>query len=340
MTTASHPTAAGKATELIRWALVNLFLAVIAVGVTLWVLLRAREMRAEIAELTAERVEACTRRVLDAPPMVDTAVQPRQDRPRTGYFGRAGVEIRETMRVKLEALHAGQPPDAAPHPQMLGSAEVLPPNTIFVINLWATWCTPCLDELPDLKALFARRSDWGARVRFVPILVKDATAPGRAYGDSERIMPRAPVWLVDRRLGDPLVTSLSTSEQRRLFAGGLPVTLVLDCNRRVRWAQFEQLSSADFSELETYVDRFVEELDDTSPGSWCTQEWAGNGRCEGLEGTAAHHSIEDCGELDQQESRWRRVRRDARVAGAAPPRIRTGAGVDPMLGARRGVRAP
>lgn len=28
-----------------------------------------------------------------------------------------------------------------------------------VVNFWATWCTPCLEEMPDLDDLHARRSD-------------------------------------------------------------------------------------------------------------------------------------------------------------------------------------
>jgi hypothetical protein len=149
--------------------------------------------------------------------------------------------------------------------------------------------------MPDFKAMFARHPEWGDRVRFVPILLKDGAAPAAAYRD--RNMPAAAYKLADRGYGDPLVAALSADEQHTLFKGNLPVTFVLDCNRRVRWAQFDQLQGAQFKELEVYISRFVEEIDDTSPGAWCSQEWPGNGRCEGGEDTAKHHSLADCGPL-------------------------------------------
>ncbi|HEY0180944.1 MAG TPA: TlpA disulfide reductase family protein [Dokdonella sp.] len=41
-----------------------------------------------------------------------------------------------------------------------------------VVNLWATWCTPCIKEMPDLSAFVASR--------------KDVTAIGLAYDDADK----------------------------------------------------------------------------------------------------------------------------------------------------------
>lgn len=285
------------------WSLINLLLALVAIAATMWILLEERGLRREIGRISAAREQRCTQRIIvaDAPPMVDpVAVAPPQDRPKSGYFGRSGTDILPALRLQFEALRADHPTGSPPETVRLASPAVLPPRTIHVVNLWATWCDPCLDEMPDFKALFARRADWAASVRFVPIQVKDPSSPVMAYANMAISMPPTPFKLADRSLGDPLVTALAADEERKLFHGNLPVTLVLDCNRRVRWAQFEQLSSVDFTELETYVDRLREELDDTSPGSWCSQEWPGNGRCEGMEDTPGHHSLEDCGELKRR----------------------------------------
>jgi len=288
-----------RTTLLLRWALVNLFLTTAACGLTLWIWLTEQEVRGLLARAIQRQQQGCEQRVIsgDAVQLVDPEYRaPPQDRPKNGYFGSKGTDITPAMRLPLEALR-DKTPQGKLESLRLGSQDILPSGAIHVVNLWATWCGPCKEEMPDFKAMFERHPEWGPAVRFVPILVKDPNEPRKSYQDFSASMPHSPVKLADRSYEEALVKALAPDEQVKLFHGNLPVTLVLDCNRRVRWARFEQLGEADFAELEGYIDSFRAELADTSPGAWCTQEWAGNGRCEGKENTAAQHSLEDCGEL-------------------------------------------
>ncbi|MFY0536766.1 TlpA family protein disulfide reductase [Nannocystis pusilla] len=211
------------------------------------------------------------------------------------------MDISPAMRLNLEALPPGEAGKLPLDNLRLGSPQVLPPRTIHVVNLWATWCDPCLAELPEFKSMFGRHREWDD-VRFVPIQIKDHTDPLRSYHDYAGVMPPAPIRLADRTMSDALASTLAEGDNGGLYRGNLPVTLVLDCNRRVRWAKFEQLGEADFAALEPLIDQLRAELADTRPGAWCTQEWPGNGRCEALELTAAHHSFEDCGPLRRRSS--------------------------------------
>ncbi len=292
-----------RATFLVRWALVNLFLTAAASGLTLWIWMTEQSVRGQIARVRQREQQGCEQRVIKSatPQIIDAEPEaPAHDAPRPGYFGPRGTGISPTMRLTFEALR-DRTPAGKFDSLRLGSKDVLPPGTIHVVNLWATWCAPCKAEMPDFKALFERhRGEWGDSVRFVPILVKDPGDPRKAYQDFGAIMPPAPVKLADRSYEDSFVTTLAADEQRKLFHGQLPVTFVLDCNRRVRWARFAELTEEDLVDLEKYLEVFRAELADTSEGSWCTKVWAGNGRCEGNENTPAHHSLEDCGELKRR----------------------------------------
>ena len=46
----------------------------------------------------------------------------------------------------------------------------VPAGTPTVINLWASWCTPCQQELPSLQAV---ADSAGRRLRFLGVLTKD-----------------------------------------------------------------------------------------------------------------------------------------------------------------------
>jgi hypothetical protein len=282
------------------WTAINLVFTGLGLVITLWLMGRRADQHQQFLKLYAERQEACAPTPSEAPPKPPKppapAPQPRQDPPKSGYLGASGTDISPAMRLNLEALVTGASGKTTLDTVRLGSPQVLPPHTIHVVNLWATWCDPCLAELPEFKAMFARHREW-SDVRFVPIQIKDHTDPLRSYQDYAGVMPPAPVRLADRTMSDALASTLETGEGGGLYRGNLPVTLVLDCNRRVRWAKFEQLGEADFAALEPLIEQLRAELADPSPGAWCRQEWPGNGRCEAIERTPAHHSFEDCGPL-------------------------------------------
>ena len=47
-----------------------------------------------------------------------------------------------------------------------------------MVNVWASWCGPCRSEAPLLRSAAA---EWGDRIRFVGIDVRDTQAGGRGF---------------------------------------------------------------------------------------------------------------------------------------------------------------
>lgn len=62
-----------------------------------------------------------------------------------------------------------------------------------VVNFWATWCAPCLKEIPDLNALDAKRED----LVVIGLAYEEITPEAmRAFYD-EKVRPEYPIAIVD-----------------------------------------------------------------------------------------------------------------------------------------------
>jgi thiol-disulfide isomerase/thioredoxin len=88
-----------------------------------------------------------------------------------------------------------------------------------VLNFWATWCPPCVKEMPDLEALHQKHS----HVQFVGLAV-DTAVNVRKFG--EKVHVSYPL-LIAGHAGIKLMRGLGNKN------GGLPFTVVFDKNGRI-----------------------------------------------------------------------------------------------------------
>lgn len=99
-----------------------------------------------------------------------------------------------------------------------------------VVNFWATWCAPCVKEMPDLDRLQREYP----HVRFVGIGI-DSAANIRTF---VRKVPVAYPLMVFETGGTSALRRLGNS------TGGLPYTLVLDAQGRVAHTILGQVDPA------------------------------------------------------------------------------------------------
>jgi thiol-disulfide isomerase/thioredoxin len=118
----------------------------------------------------------------------------------------SGVQtfIKEGSRQKAPALSGMT---------LTGVNYTLPANTIAVVNVWASWCSPCRAEAPALVAVSENYPD----VAFVGILTRDNLVNAEAFVRSKNISYPT---LID----DALLVGFKGS----LPANAIPSTIVID----------------------------------------------------------------------------------------------------------------
>jgi cytochrome c biogenesis protein CcmG, thiol:disulfide interchange protein DsbE len=101
-----------------------------------------------------------------------------------------------------------------------------------LLNVWATWCAPCRQEIPELQSLHERYGPQGLRVIGVTVDSRSAGADIRAFAD-EFGMTYDLWW-------DPDQTVVS-----RFQAMGVPLTVLIGPDGRIRWRHLGALPPGD-----------------------------------------------------------------------------------------------
>lgn len=138
------------------------------------------------------------------------------------------ARFRFALVLMFLAAHLdARPADAGPAPSYLDNLSVVTDGAgqpialgglrgkVVVVDIWASWCAPCVSGLPDLQAVALELRGRGVRVVPVSIDRDGAIAAVRAYA-RENI----------RAL--PLYVGLPEELARRFEIEGLPLTLVYD----------------------------------------------------------------------------------------------------------------
>lgn len=107
-----------------------------------------------------------------------------------------------------------------------------------LLNLWATWCLPCREEMPVLQDAFAT---YGQQIRFLGVNTQDSPEAAASF-------------VSDFKIGYPHVLDPDGDLLQELGVRGLPVTLALDSDGRIVERSVGQLEP---DELQEMVDRLL-----------------------------------------------------------------------------------
>ncbi|GAB4395453.1 MAG: TlpA disulfide reductase family protein [Microscillaceae bacterium] len=92
-----------------------------------------------------------------------------------------------------------------------------PDDTTRVLNLWATWCGPCVKELPHFEEVYQETK--GQKVKFILLAVEDSPKSVLAFLSKKGF--QAPVWFLDEAHADQWIPRIDPD-----WGGEIPVTII------------------------------------------------------------------------------------------------------------------
>ena len=97
-------------------------------------------------------------------------------------------------------------------------------DKVVVVNVWGSWCAPCVDETPHLQQVWSTMSGAGKPVQFVGIDIKESPATAAAFLRANGVTYPS---LSDSASGGQPMLALQSK------ASATPTTLVLDRQGRI-----------------------------------------------------------------------------------------------------------
>ena len=110
-----------------------------------------------------------------------------------------------------------------------------------VVNFWATWCAPCVKEIPDIAAFATAQ---GNKVRVLGVAL-DWDETGKRDADERKVKAFA------KKVGltYPLVLGTAASEKAFGKLKGLPTTIVYDPNGKIVFRKTGTVSEAQLNRV-------------------------------------------------------------------------------------------
>jgi thiol-disulfide isomerase/thioredoxin len=113
---------------------------------------------------------------------------------------------------------------------------------VVVVNFWASWCAPCVEELPVLNAL-ARQDP--ARVAVVGVNYKEPLDSIERFAGA-------------RPFAYPVLRDRSGDMFKAWTAGVMPTTILVDRQGRARWRSVGEIGAGD-TRLKAAIDALLAE---------------------------------------------------------------------------------
>ncbi len=116
-------------------------------------------------------------------------------------------------------------------------------DTLYVVNFWATWCGPCIEELPYFNNIADRRGD--RKIMIFTISLDSRARLSSVIEFLKRKPLRTATFLLDETDADAFIDKIDSR-----WSGAIPATVVFKNGKIVAFKE-EKFESTD--ELESFI---------------------------------------------------------------------------------------
>ena len=102
------------------------------------------------------------------------------------------------------------------------------PDTVYIINFWAIWCGPCVEELPEFEKFFAATKNQKVKLLMVSLDFKDSYPKKISTFIKKRNYQFEVVWLNETN-ADYFVNRIE-----KKWSGSIPATLFIGREKNKR----------------------------------------------------------------------------------------------------------
>ncbi len=102
-------------------------------------------------------------------------------------------------------------------------------DTLRIANFWATWCKPCVEELPDFIALASQYRAEGRQVKFLLIAVEDTPEKVNTFLKNKKMNPNPLFYVLTERDANKWIPAIDAK-----WEGEIPATLFVNDKTNLR----------------------------------------------------------------------------------------------------------
>ena len=115
--------------------------------------------------------------------------------------------------------------------------------SVKVINFWATWCKPCIEELPYFEDVHATYGEQGIEVVLVSMdFVEDLDMKVKLFVEKKQL--QSTLYLLDETDYNKIIDKIDTS-----WSGAIPATLIVDNRKNKKDFYERQFKKGELSQI-------------------------------------------------------------------------------------------